>query len=494
METLLSSRSLGEGWTAAQFLAARETLARAEYTAGGIRELMGSSPQAQALSSLASTSQLAFTGDTAIEVLTRLFQHATSEPLATVSQHLDSPTVDEWVAAGVLSLDGGDVRSNLMLTPHGRLVIASDWSGSQRASLQPDHVMGIGSSSESLLYLMFRHPVRTLLDLGTGSGVLALNGSEHAQRVVATDLNPRAIDIATFNARLNQVDRVEIREEDFFAPNDERFDQIICNPPFVVSPEERYLFRDSGEHLCQNLLRSVVDRLERGGFAQILCNWPLIADESPVSRARQWTEELPADIVVLASDPMPAAEYARTWVSTTEPDAAQHAARYLQWMDYYTQHGISHIAHGLFSLRRSPIERKRTHFVYQNAPARMTVEAAADLRRSFDLHDFLADTNDATLLTTRLRLASGARLRQVSEAIDGEWKTQSVELYRRRGLQAPAKLNRDLAAMLARFTGERTVGEDFEALAQFAGGTGAVVTAVRQAIERGYLWPVDLPH
>ena len=74
----------------------------------------------------------------------------------------------------------------------------------------------------------------TVLDLGTGSGVLAVAAARTARSVVAVDLNPAAVRCARINALLNGVeDRVEVREGDLFAPvAGERFDVVLCNPPF----------------------------------------------------------------------------------------------------------------------------------------------------------------------------------------------------------------------------------------------------------------------
>ena len=57
-----------------------------------------------------------------------------------------------------------------------------------------------------------------MLDIGTGSGLLAVHAAAHADRVVAVDINPRALRFAEFNAALNAVDNVEWREGSLFEP------------------------------------------------------------------------------------------------------------------------------------------------------------------------------------------------------------------------------------------------------------------------------------
>jgi release factor glutamine methyltransferase len=78
-------------------------------------------------------------------------------------------------------------------------------------------------------------PGSAVLDLGTGSGIAAIAAAQAgAGRVVAVDLNPAAVRCAAANVRrYGLADRVAVREGDLFAPvAGERFDRIICNPPY----------------------------------------------------------------------------------------------------------------------------------------------------------------------------------------------------------------------------------------------------------------------
>ena len=59
-------------------------------------------------------------------------------------------------------------------------------------------------------------------------------------------MNPRALAFASFNAALNKAANVQCREGSWFEPvGDERFDVIACNPPYVISPDAAYTYRDS---------------------------------------------------------------------------------------------------------------------------------------------------------------------------------------------------------------------------------------------------------
>lgn len=73
-----------------------------------------------------------------------------------------------------------------------------------------------------------------VLDLGTGSGVLAVAAARHAREVIAVDLNPAAARCARINVLLHQAERiVEVREGDLFGPvAGERFELVLFNPPY----------------------------------------------------------------------------------------------------------------------------------------------------------------------------------------------------------------------------------------------------------------------
>jgi len=80
-----------------------------------------------------------------------------------------------------------------------------------------------------------------VLDMGTGCGILAVLATEKAKKVVATDINPYAIDCAEKNAETNRVeDKIEFRLGDLFQPirPDESFGLILFNAPYL--PSEPY--------------------------------------------------------------------------------------------------------------------------------------------------------------------------------------------------------------------------------------------------------------
>jgi SAM-dependent methyltransferase len=69
-------------------------------------------------------------------------------------------------------------------------------------------------------------------DLGTGTGVLAAVLGRRGARVVATDINPRAVACARANLhRLGLAERVTVEETDLWPSG--RADVVVCNPPWI---------------------------------------------------------------------------------------------------------------------------------------------------------------------------------------------------------------------------------------------------------------------
>jgi release factor glutamine methyltransferase len=79
---------------------------------------------------------------------------------------------------------------------------------------------------------------QTVLDLGTGSGILAVCAAKKATHVVAVDLNPCAIHCAKANAKLNHLaGMVDFLQSDLFSAfcAGVRFDVVLFNAPYLPS-------------------------------------------------------------------------------------------------------------------------------------------------------------------------------------------------------------------------------------------------------------------
>lgn len=224
--------------------------------------------------------------------------------------------------------------------------------------------VGIGPSSRDLARLTIRRPVRTALDLGTGSGIQALLAARHAERVVGVDVSERALQVAKRNAALNGIENVEWRLGSWLEPvAGETFDLVLANPPYVISPENEFTYRDSGEPgdaLVRRLLGELPDVLEEGGFAQMLCNWAVASDGDWRSPLETALDGRACDAVILRANLFTPDDYAKIW--------SRDRAQIERWTAHYRDLGIDSIAYGMVVLRRRTGRNWRRSLIAKASP------------------------------------------------------------------------------------------------------------------------------
>ena len=90
---------------------------------------------------------------------------------------------------------------------------------------------------ETLLELAGERPPKRLVDVGTGSGCIALALAKELPRaeIHATDLSPEALEIARANAARHQLEqRIHFHQSDLLAGvEDAAFDYVVSNPPYI---------------------------------------------------------------------------------------------------------------------------------------------------------------------------------------------------------------------------------------------------------------------
>jgi methylase of polypeptide subunit release factors len=135
------------------------------------------------------------------------------------------------------------------------------------------------------------HRLRTVLDLGCGTGVLALVAAHSAKHVVAVDVDPQAVANARQNALRNGLDNVECLCGDAYAPvAGRRFNLVISNPPFSDPPSREVdlpvgLFCLGSQPLLHSLLLHLKAHLVPGGKALFVTS--SLSDNPRVERLAQ---------------------------------------------------------------------------------------------------------------------------------------------------------------------------------------------------------------
>lgn len=100
-------------------------------------------------------------------------------------------------------------------------------------------------SSTLLASTIHVEPNESLLDMGTGSGVLAIIAAKQAKDVIAIDINTQAIQCAYMNASLQRVKNISFIVSDLFAAvkKDKMFDLILFNPPYFEKSAKNMMER-----------------------------------------------------------------------------------------------------------------------------------------------------------------------------------------------------------------------------------------------------------
>ena len=133
----------------------------------------------------------------------------------------------------------------------------------------------------------------TVVDIGTGCGILGIVAAEKADKVLAIDVNPYAVRCARENAELNHVEhKMSVVQGDLFQPIGvaEKFDLILFNAPYLPSEtfeEKSWLGRAwaggvSGRNLIDRFISEAPDYL--GSSGEILLMQSTLSDVEKTMR------------------------------------------------------------------------------------------------------------------------------------------------------------------------------------------------------------------
>lgn len=490
----------------------RDALLGASFTADGLLELLGA-PAYTALARSETVPALRATrGETPLEALVRLFLLQQPVPHARVADVLP---VDACLESGWLVRAGGDFGDDLAATvdvrPYGGPA-GEDWfivsdlgcavggaggSGSDGRQANTAVVLGVGGASTTLAGLTVRTPVASALDLGTGSGIQALHAAQHATRVTATDLNPRALHITALTLALSGAPAADLREGSLFEPlkNGETYDLIVSNPPFVISPGARLTYRDggmSGDDLCRSVVQGAGERLNEGGFAHFLANWQHVEGEDWQDRLRSWVPR-GCDAWIVQREVQDITQYAELWLRDAgdhRGDVAEYQARYDAWLDEFEARKVKAVGFGWITLRKA--SAAVPSITVEEWPHPVEQPLGDTVRAHFDRLDYLRARDDAALLADHFKLVDEVVQEQIG--MPGAEDPEHVVLRQHRGMRRATQVDTVGAGFAGVCDGSLSAGRILDAIAQLMGEDPVLLRdrtprQIRLLVELGFLEP-----
>ncbi|WP_203580812.1 DUF7059 domain-containing protein [Microbacterium hibisci] len=368
--------------------------------------------------------------------------------------------------------------------------------------LPEDHVLGVGGASLTLAGLQLTTPAARGLDIGAGCGIQAIRARAQVAHVVATDISPRALAFTRLNALLNGIDGIETRLGSLFEPvAGERFDRVVSNPPFVITPRvadvPAYEYRDGGmvgDDLVAAFVRGVGAHLTEGGVAQLLGNWETRDGVAGLDRVRAWVESspVPLDAWVVERESLDPLSYAELWVRDggTLPGTPGFARLVDAWLDDFSERRVTEVGFGYLLLRR-PRTGAPTLARYETLHTALTGDGLGDhFAAALEAHDRLAVLDDAGVAASVLVVAP-----DVTEArhhLPGAEDPTVIELRQGGGFGRALGVDPGLAALVGACDGDLPVGVLIDAIADLLEVDAAALRAdllprVRELAFTGFL-------
>jgi len=470
----------------AAVMAFRTAMRSAGYTVDGVHELLG--PAASAALGRNETTPAFVELDrlrapTALATMVRLWTLQGPVPLADAESAFGF-ALAVLVESGMLVVVHGEVRAAIDVRPYGDeshdgWVVSDLTPGLDGAvvRLSDDYVLGVNDAATTLAGLTVRRHVGRALDLGTGSGIQTLHLCTHADTVVGTDVNERALAMARLSAALNELD-VEWRIGSLLEPvAGESFDLVVSNPPFVLSPGSTDVsaltYRDSGsagDAMVRGLVTGLPSVLAPGGVAQLLANWAHVEGEDWQDRVRGWVSDADVDVDawIVQRELLDPAAYVELWLK----DAGVHggpayAERYRSWLAWFEAERITAVGMGWIALHRpvDPAAGQATVRVEElNGPVTQPLGDAVG--RWVDAVDWLRahGATDDALRTAYLVAADDVIAEQWSRP--GATDPEHLVLRQQGTVQRGIEVDTALAGFVGACDGELTVGQIVDALAQ----------------------------
>ena len=359
--------------------------------------------------------------------LARLFTYDDTLERAAIDAMLGGDLTDVLLDAGFLERADGEVRCAFRVVPD-----AGHWILSDTTLDQPDSVMPPGPTTMALGRTMPERFAGSMIDVGCGPGSLALIAAARgASRVLGTDINPRAIAMAKFNARWNEL-AAEFRTGDLFAPAaGERFDLVVSQPPYISRPAnvESVTFLHGGlrgDAIFLRLVEQLDQVLTADGEALVLCDVAVARGESVGSYVRDHVRAGDLHVLALHLTGLDAETHALLYTQLGSLDTGPDYVReVLAQRAHLAEMRIERFQHTLFVARRPGPARSEAWRVSMGV--REIAGITPDVRTRLWKSIRSAGDSESELLRRRLRVAPDARWMSLRRAPEGEQSEHRVQ-------------------------------------------------------------------
>ncbi len=305
---------------------------------------------------------------TSFSILSHLFFLGKRITVNDIRKIFHEQDIDELLKIKIFErVDSAHLQSSVLILPYKKYYFACDFvlQSDDRYKKRPKNfelVYPVNLDSITLSESSLKQKVDTVLDLCCGCGILGIVASTHSKKVMGIDINPRAINFSTFNVLFNNISNCTFLCGDLYEPvKEEKFDLILSNPPYEISPYKTNLFQDGGKDgfkILKKIIEGIGAHLTKNGFCQIITKFAETHNESKQQILKKWLHHKNFHIHFLKLYSLSVEETASSVCTdslrnTGKMDYGEFSSRIIKIMTYFDAVHLAKISFGLITIKKA---------------------------------------------------------------------------------------------------------------------------------------------